>query len=732
MAEKIYAVKLDGKEMSFSVGKLAAQADAAVLARLGGTEVLATVVRAGKRREGIDYFPLMVDYEERFYAAGKIKGSRFIKVEGRPSDAAILSARLVDRSIRPLFPEWLKNDVQVVLTVLSFDKENDPDVVGLNAAAAALMISSIPWDGPIAGLRISSNGEQFVINPSYAESKQAQANAVVAGNEDKTIMLEADGREASEEKILAMIDFAHQQFLPLLDLYKKMHSELGLEKIRQAQEPEEESLPAGLDLGKEVADFIKKNIAPVLFDKKLDSKSSRRQALAATLAKLDEHLKELQIGKDKRAEAAAAAEKMIELEVTRAIIEEDKRVDGRGLSQIRPLSIETGLLARTHGSALFSRGETQVLSVVTLDAPGLEQTLDTMEEDDTKKRYFHHYNFPPFSVGETAPLRGPGRREIGHGALAEKALQPLLPAREEFPYAVRVVSEVLSSNGSSSMASVCGSSLALMDAGVPLKKTAAGVAMGLASFPDGRWKIITDLQDLEDGPGGMDFKVAGTRDGITAIQMDTKTKGLTREMVEQTLALARAGRLEIIAAMEKVIAEPQSLSPYAPRITSIRINPEKIGTVIGPGGKMINKIIEETGVEIDIDDDGLVMITASDPAASEKAIAWVKNLTHEVAVGEKYEGRVTRIMDFGAFVEILPGQEGMIHISNLANGRVDKVQDVVKIGDSAPVEVIEIDSQGRINLKMQGVISSGANHRDRGPRRPGGRPGGPGAGRRRF
>ncbi|MBI2050567.1 MAG: polyribonucleotide nucleotidyltransferase [Parcubacteria group bacterium] len=703
MEEKQYTVSVNGGEFVFKTGKLALQANASVLARFGGTEVLATVVMPGEPREDIGYFPLMVDYEEKLYAAGKIKGSRFVKHEGRPTDEAILSARLVDRAVRPLFPKWLKNDVQVILTVLSFDKENDPDIVGLNAASAALSISDVPWKGPIAAVRVSSAAGEWAVNPSYAARRESELNLVVAGTAEKTLMIEADAKEAGEDLVYEGVGYAQKQLGVLTDLFSKMQGEIGLEKFKEPEALATEDDGSGIDPAKEAEQFVAERINGVLFTGPKETKSSRKQAVAGLLEQLEERLRTLQVGKEKRKIGAAAASKFIERSVSVAILKEGKRVDGRALDEIRPITLEAGLLARTHGSGLFSRGETQILSVATLDSPGSEQILDTLEENDTKKRYFHHYNFPPFSVGEAGPLRGPGRREIGHGALAEKAIVPMLPPKEEFPYTIRVVSEVLGSNGSSSMGSVCGSTLALLDAGVPIKKPVSGIAMGLASDDEGNYKILTDLQDLEDGLGGMDFKVAGTRDGITAIQLDTKTQGLTNQIIQETLAQAKTARLEILDKIEAVIAQPNELSQYAPRITSLSINPDKIRLVIGSGGKTINEIIDACGVEIDIDDDGLVMITSETPEGAAKAEEWIKNLTHDVEAGEKYEGTVTRIMDFGAFVEVLPGKEGLVHISNLAQGRVDRVEDVVKVGDALAVEVMEIDEQGRINLKVQGV-----------------------------
>ena len=732
MEEKKYSVEVNGKTIEFSTGRLAMQANASVLARLGGTEVLATVVMPEEAREDIGYFPLMVDFEEKLYAAGKIKGSRFIKHEGRPTDAAILSARLIDRAIRPLFPEWVKNDVQVILTVLSFDKENDPDIVGMNAAVAALMISDVPWQGHVAGARASFVEGNWVVNPNYEQRELSELNIVVAGTGDKTIMIEADSKEALEQLAYEGVEFAQKQLSGLIALFEKMQKEIGKEKTKEplVEETGEED-SSNIDYKKETEKFISDNIENALFVGKKDTKVSRKKAVKILLQELEDHLKELQVGKEKRKKASSIGHDLVEKFVTDAIIKKELRVDGRKLDEIRELKFDVAILSRTHGSGLFSRGETQVLSVVTLDSPGAEQILDTLEENDTKKRYMHHYNFPPFSVGEAGPLRGPGRRDIGHGALAEKALSGMIPDKESFPYTIRVVSEVLGSNGSSSMGSVCGSTMALLDAGVPLKANIAGIAMGLASDNEGNYKILTDLQDLEDGKGGMDFKVAGSRKGITAIQLDTKTKGLSNEIVKETLERAKIARIQILDKMETVIKEPKELSEFAPRITSMKINPEKIRLVIGSGGKMINEIIDTCGVEIDIDDDGLVMITAPKPEGAKKAQEWIENLTHDVDPGEKYKGKVTRIMDFGAFVEILPGKEGMVHISKLSSERVERVEDVCNVGDELDVEVEEIDDQGRINLKVQGIESrprpffSGPRRgverdRPRGGARPGG------------
>lgn len=715
---QIFETEIGGRKLTIELGKLAQQANGSVVVSYGETVVLATVVKSKEPREGIDFFPLLVDYEERLYAAGKIKGSRFIKREGRPSDEAVLTNRLVDRSIRPLFDDRFKNDIQIILTVLSADGENDPDLVSLIAASSVLSISNINWQGPIGGIRVgaipSTEGPkkyEWVINPTYAAREKGILDLVLAGTQDKIIMIEAGGNEVPEEIVLEAIRFGQKHLKTTIDLIDKIQN-LGGKKQESMINPVRNSISneinetEAMDKDKEeiqekVEKFLKEKLSFYLFGAKKETKISRKQAVEKLKDELDQFLIEDQISKEKRKEAIKLVDKYVEQEVTKAILEEEKRVDGRSLKEIRPLDIEAGVLPRTHGSALFSRGETQVLSIVTLGAPGYEQIIESIEGNG-KKRYMHHYNFPPFSVGEVSPLRFTGRREIGHGALAEKALVPLLPDKESFPYTIRVVSEVLSSNGSSSMASVCGSSLALMDAGVPIKEPVAGIAMGLASDKNGHYKILTDLQDLEDGKGGMDFKIAGTKNGITVIQMDTKTDGLTLEIIEQTFKQAKEARLAILESMNKVIAVPRAqLSPWAPKILTLRINPEKIREVIGPGGKVINEIIDKTGVEIDIEDDGLIFITSINEESAQKALEWIKNLTREVRVGEIFQGRVTRILDFGAFVEILPRQEGLVHVSELASHRVRAVRDIVQIGDIIPVKVIGIDEQGRINLSLR-------------------------------
>ncbi|MEK7606928.1 MAG: polyribonucleotide nucleotidyltransferase [Patescibacteria group bacterium] len=720
-----------GKKLTIETGKLAAQADGSCIVRYGDTMVLATVVMSRNPREGIDFLPLAVEYEERLYAAGKIKSSRFIKREGRPSDEAILTGRLIDRSLRPLFDDRIRNELQVITTVLSVDGENDSDIMALIGASCAVTISDIPWKGPIAGLRVGRVGGEWVLNPTYAAREKSDLDLVLSFVGDKLIMAEAGASEVNEKDMYEAVLFGQKHARKVITLIEEVRAKVGKTKRAVVEAP---TSPDELKDREESELVIKETES--LLAKKMDlifadthaTKAARREMIGQLKALVDEHLKNLNYSKEKRKIGVTYVYGAVEAAISRMILEEEKRVDGRGIRDIRALSAEVGLVPRTHGSSLFSRGETQVLSAVTLGAPSLEQTLDGMELSG-KKHYFHHYNFPPYSVGETGRMFGPGRREIGHGALAERAIQPMMPLREAFPYTIRVVSEVLSSNGSSSMGSTCAATLALMDAGVPIKKPVAGIAMGLASGEGGAWKVITDLQDLEDADGGMDFKIAGTRDGITAVQMDTKTAGLSMEIVQATLEQAREARLQILDVMTAAIAEPRKeLSQYAPRIISLRINPEKIRDVIGPGGKMINEIIDKTGATIDIEDDGLVMITSVSAEAGERAAEWVRSLTREVKVGEIFEGKVVRILDFGAFVEILPKQDGMVHISELDTQRVARVSDVVNIGDMVKVKVIAIDDLGRINLSRRALLPGGDAPRppredggdDRGsrPRRP--------------
>lgn len=690
-----WEMTLGGRPLIVEYGKMAKQANAAVLVRYGDTAVLVTAVMASKPREGIDFFPLLVDYEERLYAVGKIPGG-FIKREGRPPESAILAARMIDRPIRPLFPEGFRNDVQVVATVLSVEPDNEPSLAAMIGASAALHISEIPFLGPIGGVKVGRVDGQYIINPTVAQSEKTDMQIVVAGTKDAIMMVEAGAKEITEEEALEGILFGHNAIKEIVAFIEKIREEVGKPKVEVVLfEPDAE-------INKAVREYAAAKLAAAI---KTEEKLAREELINQVQEETRQHFEET-LG-----EAYAAAQKdinevlenMVKEEVRRMIAVDKIRPDGRGLSEIRPISCEVGVLPRTHGTGLFTRGQTQVLTVCTLGRVSEEQILDGLGEEESK-RYIHHYNFPSYSVGEVRPLRSPGRREIGHGALAERALLPVIPSEEEFPYTIRLVSEVLESNGSSSQASVCGSTLALMDAGVPIKKPVAGVAMGLLKDGDD-FAILTDIQGLEDHYGDMDFKVAGTKDGITAIQMDIKIKGIDRAILSQALEQARLGRLFILDKMLAVISEPRKeLSPYAPRIITFDIDPDRIRDVIGPGGKTIRKIVEETGAEIDIEDDGRVFIAAVDAKAGARAQEIIKRLTADVEVGATYMGKVTRLMNFGAFVEVLPGKEGLVHISQLAKERVAKVEDVVNVGDEILVKVVEIDKQGRINLSRKALL----------------------------
>lgn len=730
LPNKKFETEFAGRKLSVEFGKLVLQANASAIVRYGDTVVLATAVMGKEARSGIDFFPLMVEMQEKMYAAGKIKGSRFIKRDGRPTDNAVLDSRMIDRGLRPLFNQEIRNEVQVVTTTLSYDEENSADLLAITAASLALHASDIPWNGPLVGVCVGRINGELILNPTEAQLKESDLKLVFSAGDDKVLMIDAETKELTEAEILKALEFGLAGAKPILAFLEKIRKEIGLPKKDEAEliEIAYEGLEVPLAEKKAAFAEAKKFFAPqldkYLFNQPRGTKRERKEIAKELLKKFVEQLEK----EEKHAEVIAYVkdhfEGYLEEEATRAILERDQRVDGRKLNQIRPLTGEVGLLPRTHGSAIFSRGETQVLSIVTLGAPGDAQILDEMTEKDTKKSYIHHYNAPPFCYGETGPIRGAGRREIGHGALAEKALLPVLPVKDVFPYTIVVVSEVMGSNGSSSMASTCGSSLALMDAGVPIKKPVAGIAMGLAS--DGKkYKIITDLQDLEDGEGGMDFKVAGTADGITAIQMDTKTSGLDLKLCAETLAQAKEARLEILGIITAALPAPRTdLSPYAPRIFTFRIDPEKIGEVIGPGGKIINEIIDTTGVtSIDIEDDGFVAVTGVNPEAVKRAVDWVQGIVKEVEVGEVYTGTVVRLMDFGAFVEILPGKDGMVHISEFSDQRVDQITDVAKIGQQFTVKVIEIDDKGRVNLSVKRA-NPGYAGEDRQPRerRPMGRP----------
>jgi len=704
MNVKNWSMEWGGRTLSVEVGKLALQTNSSCLVRYGDTVILATANMSRSTRDGIDFFPLMVNFEEKLYAAGKIKGSRFIKREGRPTEDAVLSGRLIDRAIRPLFDDRMRNDVQVILTALSYDMENDPQVPAFVAASLALSISPIPWKGNLAGARVGRVDGKLILNPSLAERAQSDFDIVVAGNPDKVVMVEAACKDVPEAEIIAAMKFGAENLQPVLDFINKIQKEIGQTKIN-VEELLKNDLEATINLWeKEVENLIAEKENEWMFDTPKVNRAERVVMVDRFTTAAEELMKAKEVDAAVQKIVLSRMKIYVEKFITKRILDKKQRLDGRRLDEVRELNVETALLPRVHGSGLFMRGDTQVLSVVTLGAPGDVQTLETMEEEGTK-RYMHHYNDTPATYGEVGPLRGPGNRAIGHGALAERAIEPVLPTEIDFPYTIRVVSEVLGSNGSSSMASTCGSSLALMDAGVPLKKPVAGIAMGLASEPNGRYELLTDLQDVEDGPGGMDFKITGTTDGVTAIQMDTKTDGLSWEIVEGTFSRSRTARLEILGTMAKVMPTHRAeLSKYAPRIVVININPDKIREVIGPGGKMINKIIAETGVSIDIEQDGRVFITSSDATGMEKAIKWVTDLTREPLAGEIFEGTVVRMEDFGAFIEILPGKDGMVHVSDIAWERTNKPSDVMKLGDKVKVQVKEIDNLGRVNLSMKSLL----------------------------
>lgn len=697
MEQKKWTLQIGGRILEVETGLLAGQANGSVTVRYGDTVVLATAVMSKNASKISGYFPLMVDYEERYYAAGKIKGSRFIKREGRPSDEAILTGRVVDRTIRPLFNGRMRNEVQVVITVLSIDGENDPDIISMIAASCALTISNIPWNGPIGAVRVGKIGEQFLLNPVNGEVKESEMDLILAGTKDKINMIEAGVNEVEEADILKAFEFGQEAIKKIVDFIEDIKKEAGKEKSNPALlegSPEFESKIKEM--------LISENLEDSLYDADKIVIADKTDKIKEKILKyIDDNYKE---DNDKLKEIAIQILEEVSDEIVhKNILEKEKRPDGRKLEEIRKIECKIGILPRTHGTGLFTRGETQALTITTLGSPGDEQVIDTMELD-LKKRYIHHYNFPPFSVGEIKPMRGPGRREVGHGALAERALIPVLPSKEEFPYTILLVSEILSSNGSSSMASTCGSTLSLMDAGVPIKRPVSGIAMGIIVGKKDEFKVLTDIQGAEDHYGDMDFKVAGTEKGVTALQMDVKVDGVTIEMLKAVLEQSHKNRLEILEKILLAISAPKKeMSQYAPRIIIMKINPDKIRNVIGTGGKIINEIIDETGVQIDIEDDGSIFITSVDEASAKKAQEWIDNLTHEVKAGEKFNAKVTRIMNFGAFAEILPGQEGLIHISELADYRVEKVEDIVKVGDIVPVKVIKIDDQGRINLSLKDV-----------------------------
>jgi polyribonucleotide nucleotidyltransferase len=670
---------------------VAEQANGAVIIRQGDTVVLSTAVMAREPREGIDFFPLTCDYEEKLYAAGKIPGA-FMRREGRPSEQAILASRLTDRPLRPLFPDGFRLDVQVISTVLSVDQENDPTILSINGASTALVISDIPFQGPVGAVRMGYIDGQVVVNPPMSQMADSELDLVVAGTSDAILMVEAGAKGVSEQVVLDALAAAHEEIKRISAGQLELREQVGLEKREWVSSSYPEQM---VEI---VGEYLALRLDQVLFSADKQMRETGVDELRTrTVIELGERFPEHAdiIGK--------LFDKAVKDRVRQRVVDDGVRVDGRGLKDIRPITVDVGVLPRTHGSGLFTRGQTQALTIATLGSMSDQQKLDGLTADEFK-RFMHHYNFPPFSVGEARPLRGPGRREIGHGALAERALLAVVPPVEDWPYTIRLVSEILSSNGSTSMASVCGSTLALMDAGVPIKAPVAGIAMGLVTR-EGRFAVLTDIQGVEDALGDMDFKVAGTRDGITALQMDIKIKGLTMEIMAQALEQAREARLFVLDRMLAVLPRPRSeMSTYAPRITTILINPDKIRDVIGPGGKTIRKITEETGAQIDVEDDGRVFIAAVDQVAGQKAIDWIKSLTDEVEVGKIYHGKVVRIMPFGAFVEVLPGQDGLVHISKLTDHRVERVEEVINIGDEIVVKAVEVDSQGRLNLSRQAAI----------------------------
>ncbi len=695
------SIQVGGRALTLETGRMAKQASGAVFCTYGDTAVLVTAVGAKEPKEGVDFFPLTVDYEEKLYAAGKIPGG-FLKREGKASEKAILSSRLIDRPIRPLFPKGYRNDVQVVATVLSVDMDNAPDCLAMVGASAALHLSQIPFMGPIAGVVVGLVDGEFVINPNQEQEEKSTLHLTVAGTADAVMMVEAGAQEVPEMVILDAIMYGHEEIKKIVAAIEEFRTEaLALELAKEKVVPELKVIPEEIEAA--VKEYAYDNLLEAI---RIKDKHTRDAAAEAVKEEAVQHL--LEQFPEQEADLRAALDALMKYIVRRLITVDKIRPDGRAMTEVRQLTCEVDILPRPHGSALFTRGQTQILSTVTLGAAREEQILDGLD-NESSKRYIHHYNFPPYSVGEARPMRGPGRREIGHGALAERALEPVIPSDEEFPYTIRVVSEALESNGSTSMGSVCGSTMSLMAAGVPIKRPVSGVAMGLIR-EENEFSVLTDLQGLEDALGDMDFKVAGTTEGVTAIQMDIKIAGINRAILEQALKQAHDGRMFILDAMLKAIpAVRPELSPYAPRVITMMINPDKIRDVIGPGGKVIKKIVEDTGVKIDIEDDGRVMIMSNDAEASAKAVKIIEDIVAEVEVGRTYMGKVVRITDFGAFVEVLPGKDGLVHISQLALERVKKVEDVVNIGDEILVKCVEIDDKGRVNLSRKVLLQEEKN-----------------------
>lgn len=689
--EKTFSYDLAGRQLTVTHGKVAEQANGACLISYGDTVILVTATASKQPREGVDFFPLMVDYEERLYSVGKIPGG-FVKREGRPTEKATLTSRLIDRPIRPLFPKGYRNEVQVISTVLSVDQDHTPDVVSMIGSSIALTISDIPFNGPTGSAIVGLIDGEYIINPTREQREKSQLHLVVSGTEEAIMMVEAGANEVSEEVMLEGIMTAHEEIKKICKFVNEIREEVGKEKQEVYLYKVDETID------NEVREYATSKMVEAIqtFDKLERSEN---------MSKVKEEVFEYFVEKypENEKDINEILYSITKEEVRKMIVEQGIRPDNRKIDEIRPISCDTGLLPRTHGSGLFNRGQTQVLTIATLGAAGDVQILDGLSEEESK-RYMHHYNFTPYSVGETRFLRGPGRREIGHGALAERALVPVIPSADEFPYTIRLVSEVLSSNGSTSQASVCASSLSLMDAGVPIKKSVAGIAMGLIKSDD-KVVILTDIQGMEDFLGDMDFKVAGTKDGITAIQMDIKIAGINKEILKEALQRAKEGRFYIQGKMDEVISVArEELSPYAPRILTMEVDSEKIRDIIGPGGKTINKIIDETGVKIDIDDDGKVLVMSENMDNGKRAIAMIEEIVKDVEVGEIYLGKVTKIVNFGAFVDILNGKEGLVHISKISKERVNKVEDVLSLGDEILVKVIGIDNQGRINLSRKDAL----------------------------
>ncbi|MDC2864695.1 polyribonucleotide nucleotidyltransferase [Bacillus sp. BP-3] len=690
--KQVFSIDLAGRQLTIETGQLAKQANGAVLVRYGDTAVLSTAT-ASKEAKSVDFFPLTVNYEERLYAVGKIPGG-FIKREGRPSEKAILASRLIDRPIRPLFADGFRNEVQVVSIVMSVDQDCSSEMAAMLGSSLALSISDIPFEGPIAGATVGRIDGEFIINPTVEQQEKSDIHLVVAGTKDAINMVEAGADQVPEETMLEAIMFGHEEIIRLIAFQEEIVQAVGKEKT------EVQLYEVNAELDQAVREMAEQDMHAAI---QVHEKHAREDAINAVKKRVIQYYEAQEADTETLGQVNEILYKIVKEEVRRLITVEKIRPDGRKSDEIRPLASEVGILSRTHGSGLFTRGQTQALSICTLGALGDVQILDGLGVEESK-RFMHHYNFPSFSVGETRPMRGPGRREIGHGALGERALEPVIPSEKDFPYTVRLVSEVLESNGSTSQASICGSTLAMMDAGVPLKAPVAGIAMGLVKSGE-HYTILTDIQGMEDHLGDMDFKVAGTAKGVTALQMDIKIEGLSREILEEALQQAKLGRMHILDHMLSVIAEPRKeLSKYAPKIVTMTINPDKIRDVIGPSGKQINKIIEETGVKIDIEQDGTVFISSIDQEMNEKAKKIIEDIVREVQVGEIYLGKVKRIEKFGAFVELFSGKDGLVHISELALERVGKVEDVVKIGDEISVKVIEIDKQGRVNLSRKVLL----------------------------